>query len=232
MARFDLIVTNGEIVDGTGAPAFRGDIGIIDERRTPAVQERAGWANAFGLPRVWRLMPDGRTLGQAPAPELEALRGAPVFHDTPIQLGAEPTRIGEGLLAYELLVEFDPSQGPGQPTTVDLLASADGREATRLTFDPVRGRVTVDKSASSLAGEDEGPLVLQGDYASKAFGDMRRLRVIVDGSAIEVFVNDAAAFAVRSYPSLAGSTQLRIGSPGDTSRAAKVSLWPLARPPG
>ena len=215
-------------------------IGIIDERRSPSAQQRAGWANTFSLPRLWSLQPDGQTLGQAPAPELAALRAEPRLSGASMALGAEPIRLAEGLLAYELLVELDGPAAPSGPILIELLASADGREATRLLFDAAGGRVTVDKSASTLSGDGEGPQVLQGDYATEAFGAMRRLRVIVDGSTVEVFVNDAAAYAVRSYPSLAGSTRLGLAAPGGQggsvsvsgSVSARVSLWPLRRPPG
>ncbi len=30
--RFDVLITNGRIVDGTGSPWFRGDIGIVGDR--------------------------------------------------------------------------------------------------------------------------------------------------------------------------------------------------------
>src|SRR5436190_15339383 len=32
--RFDVVITNGRIVDGTGAPWFRGDVGIVGDRIT------------------------------------------------------------------------------------------------------------------------------------------------------------------------------------------------------
>jgi beta-fructofuranosidase len=207
-------------------------IGIIDERRTPPSQERAGWANMFSLPRVWTLLPDQRTLGQAPAPELIALRGESRWVRTDLAIGNEPVKLANDLHAYELLVELDPARAASAPIAIDVLASDDGREFTRLIFDAAKGRVSVDKSQSTLSPDNEGPLVLNGEYASAAFGPMRSLRVIVDGSAIEVFVNDAAAYAVRSYPSLAGSTQLRLATRGAQPLSAKVQLWPLRRPPG
>jgi len=207
-------------------------IGIVDERRTPTSQERAGWANMFSLPRVWTLLPDGQTLGQAPAPELTALRGERRVERSGLALGNEPVKLTNDLHAFELLVELDAAKAAAGPIVLDVLASADGREVTRLLFDPAKGRVSVDKSNSTLSADNEGPLVLQGDYSSDAFGPMRSLRVIVDGSAIEVFVNDAATYAVRSYPSLPGSTQVGLAAMGNQSISVNVQLWPLRHPTG
>jgi len=206
-------------------------IGIVDERRSPAAQERAGWANAFGLPRAWRLMPDQKTLGQAPAPELQALRADVLALSVGLAPSGEPVRLPTPPQAYELQVDFDPTElGQGQ-LLIDVLASADDREFTRLGFDPAQGRVTVDKSRSTLAKDGEGPQHLVGDYASDGFGPMRRLRVIVDGSVVEVFINDAAAYAVRSYPTLAASTQVRLAVSGGRKLSAQLQLWPLRQPP-
>lgn len=204
-------------------------IGIVDERRSPPSQERAGWANAFSLPRVWSLLADGQTLGQAPAPELRALRGPLRFERAGMRLVQEPVKLASDLQAYELVVELDGARGP---VAIDVMASDDGREFTRLLFDPGKGRVTVDKTKSTLSAEGEGPQLLHGDYATDAFGPMRTLRVIVDGSVIEVFINDAAAYAVRSYPTLPASTQVRVAAPGQQAQTASLQLWPLRRPPG
>jgi sucrose-6-phosphate hydrolase SacC (GH32 family) len=177
-------------------------------------------------------MPDQQTLGQAPAPELQALRVARSVARADMKLSPEPARLAQGERAYELFVEFEAaSLGTGQ-LIIDVLASDDSSEFTRLLFDPTLSRVTVDKSKSTLSNEGEGPQVLAGSYDTKAFGPMRSVRVIVDASAIEVFVNDAAAYAVRSYPSRAESNEVRIGATGASAVPAAVQLWPLVRPPG
>jgi len=202
-------------------------IGIVDERRTPSGQLRAGWAHTFSLPRLWTLMPDERTLGQAPAPELRALRGEVLRPDTRLALGEQASVLSIGLRSYELQIDLE--EGASAPLAIDVMASEDGQELTRLRFDPVQGSVAIDKSHSSLSGEDEGPKQLQGRYDRDAFGPMRTLRVFVDGSVIDVFVNDAAAYAVRSYPTLPGSTQVRLSSTRPAE--ARVQIWPLRLPP-
>lgn len=222
-----LAPTVGRAVDGR----LRA-IGIIDERRTPKAQERAGWAHTFSMPRVWTLMPDQRTLGQAPAPELAALRGELYVERAGMAIGKQTTALASGLHAFELLVDLEAATVGGGQVVIDVLASEDRREFTRLLFEPARGTVSVDKSRSSLSSDSEGPQVLQGHFASAAFGAMRRLRVIVDGSTVEVFVNDAAAYAVRSYPSLSTSTGVRIFTVGDQPLTADVQLWPLRQPSG
>lgn len=204
-------------------------IGIVDERRSPDAQLRAGWAHTFSLPRAWTLLADQRTLGQSPAPELNALRGEPLKAKTRLALEPTPKVLAEGHHAYEIQIDLDDSAASDGPITLDVMASEDGRELTRLLFDPVKGNVTVDKMHSTLSADGEGPQRLQGGYASDAFGPMRKLRVFVDGSVIEVFINDAAAYSVRSYPSLVSSTQVRLSTAQPAS--AQVQVWPL-RPPG
>ena len=175
-------------------------------------------------------MPDQRTLGQAPAPELIALRGEQSVALKDLPLNRQQVELAVDMKSYELLVEMD--RAKAAPLILDVMASGDGREFTRLVFDQARGRVTVDKTHSTLAADSEGPQKLLGEYDSAAFGEMRSIRVIVDGSTIEVFVNDAAAYAVRSYPSLPGSTRVRLATSGTDSEPVSVKLWPLRRPTG
>jgi sucrose-6-phosphate hydrolase SacC (GH32 family) len=136
------------------------------------------------------------------------------------------------LHAYEL--QIDATDWPQSAGTlfVDVMASDDGRELTRLGFDRHGGTVSVDLSRSTLSGEREGPGLLTGRFDTQAFGPMERLRVIVDGSVVQVFINDAAAYGVRSYPSLPSSTRVQASVAGSSPVSAGVQLWPLRRPPG
>lgn len=205
-------------------------IGIVDERRTPGAQLRAGWAHTFSLPRSWTLMPDQRTLGQRPASELLALRSDVRTAREGVRIGPAMATLPRGTGAYELQLDVTEWPDEAGPLAVDVMASDDDREVTRLLFDRANGRVTVDLSRSTLSGDREGPSVLNGAYDTAAFGAMNRLRVFVDGSVIEVFINDAAAYGVRSYPSLPGSTQVRLATTGRSALTAALRLWSLRRP--
>ena len=204
-------------------------IGIVDERRTPQSQEDAGWAHTFTLPRVWRLMPDGLTLGQAPAPEVAALRGEAIADVLDQQIRGTPTPLIEGERAYELVLEVEGAASNGQ-LVLDILASPDRGEYTRLVFDGARGEVVLDKSRSSLSGEGEGPDTVSGSYDATAFGDIETIRVFVDGSVVDVFINDAAAFAFRSYPADPESTGVHISAPEAAARLSSVKAWALGQP--
>lgn len=205
-------------------------IGIIDERRTPLAQRQAGWAHTFSLPRTWYLLRDNRTLGQRPAPELVKLRQGAVVDRSGVSIGRDPVSLDAGHGAYEMLIELDDAPADAAPVQLDVLASPDGREFTRLIFDRVRGEVMVDKSRSTSSADGEGPQVMKGSYAADSFGAMRRIRAIVDGSTVEVFINDAAAYSVRSYPSLANSTGIRISADTAQPMKAAVKVWPLRLP--
>lgn len=213
-----------------GADGALRAIGIVDERRSPGSQLRAGWAHTFSLPRSWTLLPDQRTLGQRPAPELVALRGDVRTVREALTIGPSTAALAQGLGAYELQLDVADWPDDAGALAIDVMASDDDREVTRLLFDRTNGRVTVDLSRSTVAGDREGPALLTGTYDIAAFGAMSTLRVLVDGSVIEVFINDAAAYGIRSYPSLPGSTQLRLSTTGRSAATAGVHLWPLRRP--
>jgi len=204
-------------------------IGIVDERRSSQAQEDAGWAHTFSMPRRWFLLPDGKTLGQEPAPELAALRGECQKLVENYSLQKSILDIPNELHAYELeIVLRDSSEGFFD---FDLLRSPGGEEVTRLSIDLSTGEIILDKSLSTLNVDDEeGPRVLQGHYDMDVFGPIETIRAYVDGSVVDVFINDAAAFSFRSYPSRNDSTNLVLSSSDSDVELSSVMLWPLVKP--
>ncbi|MGF7150258.1 sucrose-6-phosphate hydrolase SacC (GH32 family) [Sphingomonas zeicaulis] len=202
-------------------------IGIVDERRTPEAQRKAGWAHSFSLPRVWRLLPDGETLGQSPLPALEALRDEAGGIDLQID-GAGDRPAGDLGRMVEIRAEFVAPPESGR-YGVTLATSPDGRETTQLFYDPEDRQFVLDTHRSTLSGDGEGPQILRGAYDEKAFGKPSDFRVYVDHSVVEVFVNNAAAFSFRIYPTLAESTLF--GAISDRPASVRVRAWRLKPAP-
>ena len=202
-------------------------IGIVDERRTPEAQLRAGWAHSFTLPRVWRLLPDGSTLGQSPLPSLEKLRDQSGSLDTSVD-GSGDRPAGDLGRMVEIMAQF--AEPPASGTYGVILASSpDGRETTRLYYDSDRREFVLDKQRSTLSTDGEGPRLLRGSYDEAAFGKPRNFHIYVDHSVVEVFINDAAAFSFRIYPEDPASTHFGVLS--STRADARVRAWRLKAAP-
>ncbi|MGX9463042.1 GH32 C-terminal domain-containing protein [Shewanella sp. A14] len=200
-------------------------IGIVDERRTPSAQKNAGWAHTFSLVRRWFLMADGLTLGQEPAPENKALRKAKLFEQTAV-VSTQETLLLKDKLAYELLLS-DVNLGQ-EILTIELFANDDSTETTKLIFNSLTNTVVLDKTHSNLSGNDEGPLLITGAYDRVAHGDIQTINVFVDGSVVDVFINQSAAFSVRSYPSKMTSNQLKLVTSSGLIHIGKAEIWELS----
>lgn len=202
-------------------------IGIVDERRSPEAQLHAGWAHTFSLPRLWRLMPDGVTLGQSPVPALALLRDAASAIDKRVD-GAGDMPAGDLGRAVEIMTTFEEMPRAGQ-YGLTVAQSKDGREATRIVYDPATQEIILDKQRSTLSKDQEGPQMVRGSYDVRAFGAPRRFHVFIDHSVADVFINDAAAFSFRIYPSLSDSS--RFGIVSSTQTSARVQAWKINSAP-
>jgi sucrose-6-phosphate hydrolase SacC (GH32 family) len=203
-------------------------IGIVDERSSSQMQLDLGWAHTFSLPREWRLLDDGRTLGQRPLRRLRTLRGD----------RRSTTRVvvsGEHLLEargnqVEILARVAPGR-TGSRYGVCVGASPDGQEITRIYYDD--GDLVIDKRRSSVGFENEEAVLLRAPYDEAAFGRPRTFHVFVDHSVIDVFVNDAAAFSNRIYPTSTAadgsalSTGILLYSDGGETVFDAVDVWRL-----
>ncbi len=200
-------------------------IGIVDERRSSQAQENAGWTHTFSLPRRWFLMPDKKTLGQAPAPELGLLRQSLLREEETLNLSNSATNIDAKTNQYELLL--DGIEWYTDVLTISLMKNKLNGEQTSLSFNNKTGEIRLDKSLSNSNSEDEGPQVLSGNYDADAFGEIEKVRVFVDGSVVDVFINDSAAFSFRVYPSSAESSAISITAEESAVLIGKLALWQM-----
>ncbi|MFH9085861.1 glycoside hydrolase family 32 protein [Streptomyces sp. NPDC017673] len=174
------------------------------EARDEAAVLAAGWAGTLTAPRVVDAGPDG-TLRVAPAPELELLRA-----DRPFATG--PGRAVPLPGAYDLTVT---AYGA---TTVTLLRSAD--RALTLRLDPDAGTVVLDRSGWPREGVGGSAPVTVGVPP----GPGLCVRLLADGSLLEVFVADRATVTERVYHRPGDVAELLVE--GD----AEVSAWEQVPP--
>ncbi|MEV0177434.1 glycoside hydrolase family 32 protein [Streptomyces sp. NPDC050803] len=167
--------------------------------------DAAGWAGVLTAPRVVDVHPDG-SLRVSPAPELELLRAASPFVTAP---GTVP--LPE---AYDLTVT---AHGP---TAVTLLRATSGAELT-VRVDPAAGIVLLDRTDWPRTGrEDSAPIEVRVPGVPRL-----DVRVLADGSLLELYVADRATVTERVYRRPDDVSELAV-----TGAGAAVTGWELVQP--
>src|SRR5690606_773164 len=108
----------------------------------------------------------------------------------------------------------------GNKYGINFYVSNNREEVTSLYYDAVTQKIVLDKSNSSLSLHVEEGKLLIGDYDEQAFGKPQKFHVFLDNSVVDVFINDAAAFSIRVYPSLITSDGIELLSEGTTNFTA------------
>ena len=157
-----------------------------------------------------------------PAPELERIRGERIdFGDVRLD-GPTALPVGSGG-ALDVVARF----APAGPVGLVLARAPDGSEQTRIIYDPGAQKLLVDRERSSLLGDIEtfphaAPHVL-------APGEPLDLRILLDGSVIEIIANGRTSISTRIYPSRADSQGVGVFGQGllQTMTIWKMeSIWP------
>ena len=197
--------------------------GWIKEGRSDAAQRAAGWAGVMSLPRVLTLGPDG-TLGMAPAPEIQALRGKHLrFENLPIVPGSSSLLKGVRGDSLEIHAEIEP--GASETVGLKVRAAPGGKEETLVTYSRTSGRLLLERERSSLRldvdrGSQGGPFTLAGD-------ETLNLHVFLDASVIEIFANERACLTCRIYPSRPDSLGLGAFARGGKARLKSLDVWEM-----
>ena len=222
---------NLDVIHGHLSPtvtrAANGDlvaIGIVDERTNSQIQNDLGWAHTYSLPRVLRLLPDGKTLGQTPAVTLQSLReltGQETLSNVVVN-GEHKLPIASNQV--EIIAEVNPAQ---TATSYGLVISASPNrdEYTRIYYDG--DDLVIDKSHSSNLSGLEETGIYRGAYDEVAFGKPTKFHVFIDHSAIAVFINDKAVFENRIYPVRQDSQEIALYSAGGSTSFTQIVAYPL-----
>ena len=207
----------------TDASGRRLMFGWLREARSVETQMESGWSGVMSLPRELSILADG-TLGTAPAREVTRLRGAHVsFAGSDLTSGQDLDLGDISGQAAEFLLTLSPSSAG--VVTLDVLSAADGGETTRLTLDTVAQTLTVDTRHSSKAADWQGEVATL-DFPASADREIT-LRVFVDHSVVEVFVNDEKSVTARAYPTSPGSRGVRVTIDGEPDVVRAIDVWAM-----
>jgi beta-fructofuranosidase len=229
---------------GTHAPSAApdGKGGVIAIFNMNPGKSTRGWNQIMTLPR--RLTLDTKNelsqLKIEPAGDIESLR---YNHRKAGErnLPANQEVVLENIQgnAMELIAEIDPKGAP--MVEMNVLRSPDGQERTRILFFQDRGYrhreyrrygkrydslISIDSSYSSILGDvrsrapETAPVLLDK-------GEPLKLRVFIDKSVVEVFVNGRQCVAVRVYPGRKDSIGVSLRSQGKDAKLNSLDAWQM-----
>lgn len=194
--------------------------GWVWEAREDSAVEQDGWAGLLTVPRVVELAADG-TPRFSPAAELRQLRGDGRRADRELVAGDSAVLDVDAGRALDVEARLVP--GARGRVWLRVLANADGTEATEIGVDDT-GQVYLSRERSSRGtGTRVGTF---GMPVGLDAGGGVELRVLVDGSVVEVFAGDGHALTARVYPESADSTGLVAGA-DESAGSVGVRWWPV-----
>ena len=193
-------------------------LGIVPDKLATEENYKMGWAHNFSLPRELTIDANG-LLVQKPYSGLTAMRTATSFSMRKTLEGAEPLSSINGR-HLELLGEFTaPADG-----TCGFHFLKSGNSQASLSYNPASGILTLDYTSLARVSTDDGTWSARLPQKVNA-GETLKLQVYLDGSIVDIFVNDRWAFSTRIFPTDAGAIETEVFA--DTPTAIKVSAWVL-----
>ncbi|MBQ9466158.1 MAG: GH32 C-terminal domain-containing protein [Muribaculaceae bacterium] len=197
-------------------------LGIVPDKLPGSVNYDMGWAHNYSLPREISL-DDGGKLVQKPYSGLTGMRTSTTFSRSLTLNGTQSLAPVSGR-QIELLGTFTvPASGK---VGFNFLQS--GADKATLGYDAATGMLTLDASALSRRANDGGSY--GGVYSAAlpvkpATGSALKLHLFLDGSIVDIFVNDTWAFSVRVFPTEASGTGAEAFS--TVATAATLKAWTL-----
>ncbi|MDL5362453.1 GH32 C-terminal domain-containing protein [Halalkalicoccus sp. NIPERK01] len=189
--------------------------GWIPELRDERAQWDAGWSGTLSIPR--ELAVEDGQLRQRPAPELEALRRSHARHvGLDVEDGSRKLDVRGRAIELRARVQTDASEAG-----IGVFESPDGVERTRIGIED--GKLVVHREDSSLAASSVDPRELPIDDLERPLD----LRVFLDDSVLEVFVNERRTLSTRVYPTRPDSDGLSVHAHGGSARFEELEIWTL-----
>jgi beta-fructofuranosidase len=213
-----------------------GKDGVIAIFNMNPAKPTEGWNQIMTLPRRLTLIGKDQ-LGIEPAGDIESLRGEHTHVDA-LTLPANGEIVLEGVHsnAMELLAEIDPKGAP--LVELNVLRSANAEEVTRIAFlrergyrdrtrrGPLPGVISLDNTRSSILPDVRSRPPETAPVAMEK-GEPLKLRVFIDKSVVEVFVNGKQCVALRVYPGREDSVGVSFRAQGQEAQLQSLDAWQM-----
>jgi len=195
-------------------------IAIIPDEIGGEAAFKHGWTHLYSIPRVWTLK-DGKII-QSPHPALEELREEKkAFQMQQVETN-KPLPISSGQQQMEIKAAIEP--GNSKQFGFMVSENPDHSEFARIYYDTETGEMVVDQTHSSL--KEHIPLKIRKDKYELDLSKPVDFHLFIDGSVVEVFVNNEDAFTTRIFPLKETSNQVEIFTEG-ANIGAKADVWIL-----
>lgn len=200
-------------------------LGIVPDKISGVDNATLGWAHCYSLPREWSL-DETNTLIQKPYEGLRELRSTEeCYLATNLSISGShfinPVRGRQ----VEMLGRFTVGANPFGFT---FLGNASG--AGKLTYNPSDNTLTVDLSALKRFNNDGHSY--NGIYSCTLpetiqQGSELKLNLFIDGSILDIFVNDKWATSIRIFATADDADAITAFSTGGDTLCKELSAWKL-----
>lgn len=167
--------------------------GWVREGRTQDAYKQSGWAGAQSVPRVLSL-DDHNRLNMQPIPELESIR-QPIYHSENLALNGDIDLDVRGL-SLDIVAEFDVNAD--SEIILSLACSVDGKNSTDIIYDTNEHQLIVNRSRT-LGSSDDDRYEHRVEHKLDE-DEALQLRILLDGSIIEIIANKRTSITSRIYP--------------------------------
>lgn len=199
-------------------------LGIVPDKLPTNVNCELGWAHYYSLPREISLDETGKLI-QKPYSGLTSLRNAEGFSENDFVLNGSKTLTGVGGSTIEVDGKFIVGENP-----FGFNLFKNGSNQVKVVYSPSDNRLQVITSNLPRTENDRNSFngVYPGVLPEKPEpGSEFNLNIFVDGSIMDIFVNNKWATSVRIFPTSSEKGGVQVFSENGPVNVKNVSGWNL-----
>lgn len=197
-------------------------IAIIPDEIGSRAAYQNGWTHLYSIPRVWTL--ENGKINQQPHPALQKLRLSKATIPAQTVYPDKNVLLSKGTHQVEIEAEFSPLACKRFGFIVG--KDSAGTELTKIYYDFEKQQFIVDQTKSSQ--RKYIPLNTRtGQYVLDSKSNVN-LHLFMDGSVIEVFINNKDAFTTRLFPKNENSNWVEVFTEGCPVQLNQASVWKLS----